>query len=79
MLTGQQYKDLLADGRLTYFEGQRIDDLPGHPLPSARQAPHRGGLRQAHDPSPTATSLLLSVPRSADDLRALIPMLHDAA
>jgi len=29
MLTGEQYKRSLADGRTTYFEGQQIGDLPG--------------------------------------------------
>ncbi|MGD9752688.1 MAG: 4-hydroxyphenylacetate 3-hydroxylase N-terminal domain-containing protein [Acidimicrobiia bacterium] len=78
MLTGQQYKDSLADGRLTYFEGQRIDDLPGHPLLGQTAHFTAVGYDKYYDPSPTATSPLLSVPRSADDLRALIPMLHDA-
>ena len=32
MLTGAQYKESLDDGRKTYFEGERIDDLVGHPL-----------------------------------------------
>jgi 4-hydroxybutyryl-CoA dehydratase/vinylacetyl-CoA-Delta-isomerase len=32
MMTGGQYKDSLKDGRATYFEGQRVDDLPGHPI-----------------------------------------------
>ena len=32
MLTGEQYKDSLNDGRATYFEGRRVEDLPGHPI-----------------------------------------------
>ena len=32
MMTGAQYKTSLDDGRATYFEGRRVDDLPGHPL-----------------------------------------------
>ena len=32
MMTGEQYKASLDDGRATYFEGQRVQDLPGHPL-----------------------------------------------
>ena len=36
------------------------------------------GYDKYYDPAPGATSPLLMVPRSGDDLRALIPMLHDA-
>jgi 4-hydroxybutyryl-CoA dehydratase/vinylacetyl-CoA-Delta-isomerase len=78
MLTGQQYKDSLKDGRLTYFEGERIDDLTGHPLLGQTAEFTAAGYDKYYDPSPTATSPLLAVPRSAEDLRALIPMLHDA-
>lgn len=78
MLTGQQYKESLNDGRLTYFEGERVDDLLGHPLLGQTAEFTAAAYDHYYDPSPTATSPLLSVPRSADDLRALIPMLHDA-
>ena len=30
MMTGDEYRESLNDGRETYFEGKRIDDLPGH-------------------------------------------------
>ncbi|MDY7101267.1 MAG: 4-hydroxyphenylacetate 3-hydroxylase N-terminal domain-containing protein [Actinomycetota bacterium] len=78
MLTGAQYKDSLNDGRLTYFEGERIDDLPGHPLLGQTVDFTAKGYDKYYDPSGQATSALLSVPRSADDLRELIPKLHDA-
>ena len=32
MMTGGQYKNSLDDGRATYFEGERVTDLPGHPI-----------------------------------------------
>jgi len=37
VLTGDQYRDSLRDGRATYFEGERVEDIPGHPVlgPSA--------------------------------------------
>lgn len=78
MLTGEQYRETLRDGRLTYFEGGRIDDLPSHPLLGQTVDFTAVGYDKYYDPSPTATSPLLGVPRSADDLRELIPMLHDA-
>ena len=33
MMTGEEYKASLFDGRATFFEGKRVDDLPAHPLP----------------------------------------------
>jgi len=32
MKTGAQYRASLHDGRATYFEGKRIDDLEGDPI-----------------------------------------------
>ena len=78
MLTGAQYKESLNDGRLTYFEGERIDDLPGHPLLGQTADFTARAYDTYYDPAPDATSPLLAVPTSADDLRELIPMLHDA-
>ncbi|MGF1599502.1 MAG: 4-hydroxyphenylacetate 3-hydroxylase N-terminal domain-containing protein [Acidimicrobiales bacterium] len=78
MLTGEQYKKSLDDGRKTYFEGERVDDIVGHPLLGNTAEFTARGYDRWYDPAPDATSPLLSVPRSADDLRELIPMLHEA-
>ena len=78
MLTGAEYKESLQDGRATYFEGERIDDLVAHPLLGQTVDYTARAYDKYYDPSPTATSPLLMVPRSADDLREMIPMLHDA-
>ena len=32
MMTGAEYKESLVDGRATFFEGKRVDDLPAHPI-----------------------------------------------
>jgi 4-hydroxybutyryl-CoA dehydratase/vinylacetyl-CoA-Delta-isomerase len=78
MLTGAAYRESLRDGRLTYFEGEQIDDLPGHPLLGQTVEFTAAAYDEYYDPDPAATSPLLAVPRSADDLRALLPKLHDA-
>jgi 4-hydroxybutyryl-CoA dehydratase/vinylacetyl-CoA-Delta-isomerase len=78
MRTGDQYKDSLNDGRHTYFEGERIDDLVHHPILGQTADVTAESYDKYYDPAPDAVSPLLSVPTSADDLRALIPMLHDA-
>ncbi len=68
----------MQDGRLTYFEGERIDDLAGHPILGQTVDTTARGYDTYYDPDPGASSPLLGVPRSADDLRHLIPMLHEA-
>lgn len=35
MLTGQEYKDSLKDGRKVYFQGEQIDDLESVPALAA--------------------------------------------
>jgi 4-hydroxybutyryl-CoA dehydratase/vinylacetyl-CoA-Delta-isomerase len=32
MMTGQQYRESLDDGRETYFEGKQILNLASHPI-----------------------------------------------
>ncbi len=78
MRTGQQYKESLADGRLTYFEGKQIDDLETHPILGQTVDATAAGYDRFYDPAPNATSPLMTVPRSADDLREMIPVLHTA-
>jgi len=76
--TGAGYRKSLDDGRLTYFEGERIDDLVGHPILGQVVDLTAEGYDQVYDPAPGATSPLMTVPRSADDLREMIPILHQA-
>ena len=78
MLTGAQYITSLNDGRETYFEGERITDLAAHDLLGHTVDYTAKAYDKYFDPAPDAISPLLGVPTSADDLRALIPMLHDA-
>ncbi|MDA3039394.1 MAG: 4-hydroxyphenylacetate 3-hydroxylase [Actinomycetota bacterium] len=78
MLTGDQYKESLRDGRKTYFEGERIEDLPAHPLLGQTTDYTAVAYDKYYRPESDAVSPLLCVPQSADDLRDLIPLLHDA-
>ena len=78
MLTGDQYKESLRDGRQTFFEGEKVDDLVGHTLLGQTVETTAAGYDRFYDPSPDATSPLMTVPSSADDLREMIPLLHEA-
>ena len=76
MLTGEQYKKTLADGRATYFEGNRVDDLPGHPVLGHCVDQVARGYDRWYSPGEGARNPLMSIPRSAEELRARIPLQH---
>ena len=78
MMTGEQYRTSLKDGRFTYFEGRRVDDLPGHPILGQCVDVVAKNYDQFYSPDAKATNPLMEVPRSAEELRALIPRLHEA-
>jgi 4-hydroxybutyryl-CoA dehydratase/vinylacetyl-CoA-Delta-isomerase len=78
MMTGEEYRTSLDDGRATYFEGEQVHDLPGHPILGQSVDFTARGYDRHYDPTPGAVSPLMTVPRSADDLRDMIPMLHEA-
>jgi 4-hydroxybutyryl-CoA dehydratase/vinylacetyl-CoA-Delta-isomerase len=78
MKTGAQYRASLQDGRATYFEGKRVDDLAGDPVLGPTVSEVAGTYDRFYLPEPGATSPLMAVARSAEDLRARIPVLHQA-
>ncbi len=79
MLTGAQYKDSLSDGRTIYFEGERVHDLPGHPLlgPSVNNVAfgYDWLMSQSVD---ACTSPLLGIPKSSEELKAKNDLVHHA-
>ena len=78
MRTGEQYKASLDDGRLTYFEGEQVDDLVAHPILGQTVDATAAGYDKFYDPAPDAASPLMGVPSSAEELREMIPVLHSA-
>ena len=79
MLTGTQYKESLSDGRATFFEGKRVDDLAGHPILGSAVDHVAGGydflLSKSSDGS---TSPLMGVPTSIEELRTKNGLAHHA-
>ena len=78
MITGAEYRTSLADGRATFFEGERVEDLPGHRVLGGAVNTVAACYDLFYDPKPGALSPLMTIPRSADDLKARIPLLHQA-
>ncbi|MDP6351080.1 MAG: 4-hydroxyphenylacetate 3-hydroxylase N-terminal domain-containing protein [Alphaproteobacteria bacterium] len=78
MITGREYKKSLADGRAIFFEGERVEDLPGHPVLGTAVDVVADCYDLLYSADPNQRSPLMTIPRSAADLKARIPILHDA-
>ena len=77
-MTGAEYKASLDDGRSIFFEGERVKDLPGHPILGPAVDVVARCYDRFHSAVPGAKSPLMSVARSADELKARLPLLHEA-
>jgi len=78
MMTGAEYRASLDDGRSIFFEGERVSDLPRHPILGSAVDTVAGCYDRLHSSAPGAQSPLMSVARSAEDLKARVPLLHEA-
>jgi 4-hydroxybutyryl-CoA dehydratase/vinylacetyl-CoA-Delta-isomerase len=78
MKTGAEYRASLRDSRATYFEGKRIDDIEGDPVLGPTVDEVARTYDRFYSPDPRATSPLMTVPGSAQELKARIPVLHQA-
>jgi 4-hydroxybutyryl-CoA dehydratase / vinylacetyl-CoA-Delta-isomerase len=78
MMTGEQYKKSLDDGRETFFEGERVRNLARHPLLGACVDRIAAGYDRWYSPGSDAVSALMTIPRSANELRDRIPLLHES-
>jgi 4-hydroxybutyryl-CoA dehydratase/vinylacetyl-CoA-Delta-isomerase len=78
MMTGEQYRESLRDGRVTFFEGERVPDIATHPLLGDCVTRIAAQYDLLWSPDGNTKSPLASIPRSADDLHAQIPVLHSS-
>ncbi|MGY1810975.1 4-hydroxyphenylacetate 3-hydroxylase N-terminal domain-containing protein [Blastococcus sp. SYSU D00669] len=78
MLTGEQYKATLDDGRATYFEGERVKDLPGHPVLGQVVQNVADGYDWLHEQAVDGVNPVSGIPRTAEELRAKVELVHSA-
>jgi 4-hydroxybutyryl-CoA dehydratase / vinylacetyl-CoA-Delta-isomerase len=74
MMTGDQYRASLNDGRETYFEGEPVDDVAAHPLLGITVDSAAAGYDRFYDPTPGAVGAFMMVPGSAKELREQVEL-----
>lgn len=74
MMTGDQYRESLRDGRATYFEGNLIEDLPNHPMLGQTVDSAAAGYDRFYDPTPGAIGAFMKVPGNAEELREQVEL-----
>ena len=77
MKTGDEYPKALQDGRATYCEGERVDDVVAHPVLGVSVDVVARTYDRFYSPEPGAQSPIMAVPGSAAELRERIPLLHE--
>lgn len=78
MLTGAEYVLSLDDGRATYFEGERVTDLPGHPLLGPAVQRVAEGYDWLAERATDGRSPLGRVPSDPAELREMVDLVHHA-
>ena len=74
MMTGEQYRESIRDGRATYYLGKRIDDLTADPDLGKVVDLIASGYDRWYQPGPDARHPLMSPPRSIDEMRERVPL-----
>jgi 4-hydroxybutyryl-CoA dehydratase/vinylacetyl-CoA-Delta-isomerase len=77
MLTGQQYKDSLRDGRSVYFQGRRIEDFESEPALAVPLEAIADGYDKYYSADPGAVNPVTLAPRSPAELRDRIPVITE--
>ncbi|MET0447282.1 MAG: 4-hydroxyphenylacetate 3-hydroxylase N-terminal domain-containing protein [Aeromicrobium sp.] len=75
MLTGQEYKDSLKDGRKVYFQGRQIEDFATEPALGVPMDNVAAGYDKHYSSDPDAMNPIIAPPTSPDELRDKIPVL----
>ena len=78
MMTGEQYLASLDDGRATYFEGRKIENILDDKILRESAELIAEGYDRHYQPGEDARSPLMSIPRNAEELKARLPVMTDA-
>lgn len=76
MLTGDEFRASLRDGRLVYIEGRQVEDQTTDPLHRAAVDWIADTYDRFHEADPNAVNPLFIPPKSAQELRDRLPLLY---
>ncbi|MBO0676614.1 4-hydroxyphenylacetate 3-hydroxylase [Mycolicibacterium sp. S2-37] len=77
MMTGEQYKDSLRDGRRIYQDGKLVADMDTDPLLAPALEAVAAGYDEYYSSEAGAVNPLVEAPRSVDELRRRVPILTE--
>jgi 4-hydroxybutyryl-CoA dehydratase / vinylacetyl-CoA-Delta-isomerase len=77
-MRGDEYISSLDDGRATYFEGERVHDLPAHPVLGSAVQRVAASYDWLSDQTVDGISPISGVPRTPEQLRAKVELVHEA-
>jgi 4-hydroxybutyryl-CoA dehydratase/vinylacetyl-CoA-Delta-isomerase len=75
-MTGEQYKESLYDGRSTFFEGKRVDDLPTHPILGSAVERVAEGYDWLSGRAVDGQSPIMGVPTTPEELKSKVELVH---
>jgi len=74
MMTAEQYRSSLDDGRETYFEGEQVDNVANHKILGITVDSAAAGYDRFYKPEPGAVGDFMAVPCSMDELREQVEL-----
>ncbi|HEY3717785.1 MAG TPA: 4-hydroxyphenylacetate 3-hydroxylase N-terminal domain-containing protein [Jatrophihabitantaceae bacterium] len=74
MMTGEEYRRSLEDGRAIYYQGKRVDDMASHPDLGKAVDHVAAGYDRWYQPGDNVEHPLMSPPRSPEEMRDRIPI-----
>ena len=74
MMTGEEYRVSLDDGRETIFEGEHVNNVATHPILSITVDSAAAGYDRFYKPEAGAVGDFMVVPGSAEDLREQVEL-----
>ena len=74
MMTGDQYRQSLDDGRETFFEGRKIPNVAADPILGLTVDSAAAGYDRFYDPAPGAVGEFMKIPGSAEELREQVEL-----
>jgi 4-hydroxybutyryl-CoA dehydratase/vinylacetyl-CoA-Delta-isomerase len=78
LLTGDQYRESLKDGRASFIDGERVEDPANHPLLKTAVDVCAAGYDKLYNPDPNAYSPIYMIPHNNEEMEERYRLLEGA-